>query len=177
MELEYEHSQADLEAWWRYYSRRTLAYKLNYWALAVLAAGGGLWIAVQFDVDLFGTVALVALGFLLGWGAAVVSARVWLRDLATAASRSPAAKETFGSHRLWLTEEGVTERGPAATHSHTWRAVEALWDTADHFFLTVGGGQAYVIPKRAFHSPSADAEFRALVASRLAEERRRRTSA
>ena len=172
MELEFEHTLADLEAWWRFSSTRGVGYRLTYWSFAVLGAAGGLWAAVQFDASLLLKLALVSGGASLGWGLAVASARVWVRDVARASSSSVAAQQDFGIHRLKVTDEGVAEQGPSASHTHSWRAVEALHETPDHFFIAVGAGSAYVIPKRGL-TYDAQAEFKAAVTSRVDEASRR----
>jgi hypothetical protein len=172
MELVFEHTLADLEAWWRFSSTRGAGYRLTYWSFAVLGGAGGLWIAIQFDASLPFKIALVAAGAFLGWGLAVVSARVWVRDVARASSSSVAAQQDFGIHRLRVDGEGVAEHGPSASHTHSWRAVEALHETPDHFFIAVGAGSAYVIPKRGL-AHDVQAEFKAAVTSRLSEASRR----
>jgi hypothetical protein len=58
---------------------------------------------------------------------------------------------------------------------HDWDAIEGLLEAPGHLFLAVGGGYAYVIPKRAL-PVNAVAEFRsAFVTCQEAWDQRRRT--
>jgi hypothetical protein len=169
MECEYNHEPRDVEAWWQYYSRHSMPYRLNYWLSAALIAGSGAWAGTRIGLT-FQTspIALGLLGLLAGWGLAVAVARAWIHASVVAIAKTQAGQLQFGRHRLSLGVDGIREEGPSAVHMHEWRAVEGLRETADHFFLVVGGGFAYAIPKRGL-APDDAAAIKASVATYLAK--------
>jgi hypothetical protein len=174
MVLEYEHEPRDVEAWWLHYTQRGGFHRINYWASVALIAWGCGWVGTQIGTTPTSRVILAACGALVGWGLAAAVQRVWIHATVASGAKGHAGQQQFGAHRLSLQSEGILEEGPSASHKHGWDAVEGLLETADHFFLPVGGGQAYVIPKRALSVETA-AAFKASVAAHLAEEERRRT--
>jgi hypothetical protein len=102
-------------------------------------------------------------GFGIGWVLARAALRSHLRLFARELGTGPGAASQFGPQRLRVDAAGVSQTGPTAQHEHAWRAVLGLTETADHMFLLIGGGSAYVIPKRAFDSATAIDAFRAAV--------------
>jgi hypothetical protein len=69
-----------------------------------------------------------------------------------------------GHHTLVLSPNGIREVGPSAEHAHAWTALQNLEEGPDHFFLLVGFGMAYVVPKRALPERAALQQFRETVA-------------
>jgi len=174
MIVEYELEQRDVEAWWTYWSKRATPYRLNYWATVALSGLGAGWVGTQFGTTPTTLIILASCGVLAGCTLAAVVQGIWIRASAAAVFKGHATQHVFGAYRLSLLPDGIHEEGPSASHRHSWSAVEALVETVEHFFLPVGGGQAYVIPRRGL-SPDTSTAFTASVASYLAEEERRRT--
>jgi hypothetical protein len=174
MIVEYELERRDVEAWWTHWSKNSTTYRVNYWITVALIGCGGLWLGWQIATTP-GTRMMFALGGVVtGCVVAAVLQRSWIRVSAAAVFKGRATEHHFGSYRLSLLPEGIVEEGPSASHRHGWNAVEGLVQTAEHFFLPVGGGQAYVIPRRGLSRDTSDA-FTANATSYLAEEERRRT--
>jgi hypothetical protein len=69
------------------------------------------------------------------------------------------AEVASGHHRLTLSERGVHEQRPQGEISHHWSAVTAVHDQPAHIFIAVGPDGHYVVPKRAFPTLAAAAEF------------------
>ena len=149
-------------------------YRLDYWLTALVLGGFCAWQAMKFASGRLSKAGLALAGLVLGGALAFVLRRAWIHAAVVSATGTPAARAQFGSHRLTIGPDGVAEDGPAGTHTHAWSAIEGLWETPDQFFLAVGGGYAYVVPKSHLSESSA-AEFRAAVTQELAEEGRRRT--
>jgi hypothetical protein len=173
MEIEYQHEPRDVEAWWLYTSRRNGGHRLANWANVVALAGGGAWATSKFGSDPLSTNLFGLGGLLAGWGLAAATTRLWVHAAAQASARGAAQKQ-FGPHRLLVGPEGILERGPVATHSHAWSAVEGLFETGEHLFVGIAGGSAYVVPKRNL-APESAASLKATVGSYMEAERRRTT--
>ncbi len=162
-EVEFQLEPADIEAWYVSGLDRIRAYRLTYSACALVIAG---LLAVGAN-ELVGSTpvsaALAIAGFGIGWMLARASLRSHLRAFAREQAKGPAAANQFGSYKLSVDATGVSEVGPAAQHKHAWRAVLGLTETPDHLFLLIGGGSAYVVPKRFLHSPGEIEAFRTAV--------------
>ena len=162
-EIAFELAPADIEAWYLNSLDRTRAYRISYWACGLILAG---LLAVGTNELLcsapLSAIAAVA-GFGIGWVLARASLRSQFRAFARERAAGPGAASQFGHYRLSVDSVGVTEIGPAAQHKHEWKAVEGLAETDDYLFLLIGGGSAYVIPKRSFDSDVAIEAFRTAV--------------
>jgi hypothetical protein len=175
MQLEYQLVAGDFEAWWQTQSRRTGIGRLSYWLNVLLLAGGGAYIAWRLAPTTVSGVALSMGGALIGWALAAAAYRLWIRAAATEQTSGSAAQAQLGRHVLQLGPDGVSEEGPAGRHMHGWDAIEGLLDAPGHLFLAVGGGYAYVIPKRELAVDTV-ADFKAAFAtSQQAWDQRRRT--
>jgi hypothetical protein len=175
MQLEYQLVAGDFEAWWQTQSRRTRVGSLSYWFNVLLLAGGGGYVAWRAAPSTGSGVALSLDGALIGWALAAAAYRLWIRAAATEQTSGGAAQAQLGRHVLQLGPDGVSEEGPAGRHMHDWAAIEGLLEAPGHLFLAVGGGYAYVIPKRDL-AVDAVAEFRSAFATcQQAWEQRRRT--
>jgi YcxB-like protein len=162
-EIEFQLEPADIEAWFLSGLDRIRGYRLTYWACGLVVSGVLAVAADKWRGSVTVSAAMAVAGFAIGWALARGALRSHLRVFARELATGPGATSQFGPHRLCVDAAGVSQTGPAAQHKHAWRAVLGLTETADHMFLLVGGGSAYVIPKRAFESAAAIDAFRVAV--------------
>lgn len=65
-----------------------------------------------------------------------------------------------GRHQFFISSEGLGDSGPTGSTKHFWKAVTAIDETADHFFISVAPPACYFVPKRIFQSPEQLAQFK-----------------
>jgi hypothetical protein len=155
----YDLTAEDILAYWKYLYRHSPPFRAQYWLGYVLAPMGGAWLATDYGRNLPQQVAI----FVAAAGA-IALLYAFLFGLFLRAVVGSLAKKAggrgVGRHTLTVDPDGVRELGPAAEHAHRWSAVQSLQEGPDHFFLLVGFGTAYVVPKRSFQAPEDLQEFR-----------------
>lgn len=72
-----------------------------------------------------------------------------------------------GSHEYTLRQDGLFERTTAGEHLTPWSRIKGLKPTREHLILETTGDAVHVIPKRAFASEAAQAQFCEALAQRL----------
>ena len=158
LEVEFDLQPPDLLAWWRFQWGRQRTVKVFPWL-----AGFGLALFAMNSASPESSVeATLIMGLLVmavGFFISRELLRGSLRRSAAGLQKTKAGPTMFGPHRLRVDLVGVSEQGPAGSHSYRWEAVDELCETPHHFFLIVAGGYAYVVPKRAFPTEVAAAEF------------------
>ena len=173
--VEFELEPGDVEAWYLYQLDSVKAYRYQYWASALIAAGVCAVSADRWGGSTVISAAAAVTGFGVGWYGARASLRSYYRAIAREQAKGPASAMEFGTHRLAFDTSGISEASPAAQHKHHWTAVERLSETSGHLFVLVAGGSAYIVPKRAFATAAEIAAFRSAfseaAANRAAQNR------
>lgn len=85
-------------------------------------------------------------------------------QLRRAVRRTPSA---FGRYEWTIDEEGVRIKSAATDATIKWPAFVGFEESRGSFYLMVSPNFAQFIPRRAFATPTEQAEFRALVRSKL----------
>ena len=167
-QVEFELEPADVEAWYLYQLDSVKAYRYQYWASALIAAGVCAVSADRWAGSTAISAAAAVAAFGAGWYGARASLRSYYRAIAREHAKGRASAMEFGTHRLAFDASGISEASPGAQHTHQWEAVERLSETRDHLFVLVAGGSAYIVPKRAFATAAEMAAFRSAFAEAAA---------
>jgi hypothetical protein len=164
--VQYGLEPRDVEAWWLQSISRDPTRRLDGWLPALLCAGAVGWVAFHIASDIRLFVAAAFASLLAGKYLATVYPRFYIRLVRHRLASLPAERQ-FGPHQLTIDGSGVSERGPASSHAHSWDAVEGVTETYEHLFIRVGGGGAYSVPKRCI-TPELVHALKRAVQSRVA---------
>jgi hypothetical protein len=158
VQVNFELRPEDYRAWWSYSMQKRSSYGHPYW-FGVLGLFVMLGVASKVGVGMATTIALCIAGLGIGYYGMLVLPRLIALGMASDVFRTRKAETQLGAHTLTVDRNGVHEKAPHGSHSHSWSAIEDLCHTSTHFFIVVAGLQAYVIPRRAFSSDASAQAF------------------
>jgi hypothetical protein len=159
MDITYDLTPDDILSYWKHLYKYSRPFALQYRLGFLLAPLVGAWVALGGHLSLEAqAVRFFVVTIAVGVGYAAIfdlSLRAVVHTLAKRAEG-----RGVGRHTLLLEANGVQELGPAAEHAHRWPSVQPLEEGPQHFFLPVGFGFAYVVPKRAMQDAQQLQQFR-----------------
>ncbi len=164
IELTVELTRDDLLrfAWWHSFRR---GWRRAFWGVYM-----GLLLLVSLSVLLAGTgwadsavvAVLLLLSPVLAWG--LVRVRVARAYASNAALRSP--------RQLTISAAGLASEAEWGSSRNDWSIFHRAVETKDAFYLYLASNQAFVLPKRCFHSAEEMEWFRQLVRDALLDKAR-----